>query len=145
MPGGGLQFAADNVRQYHLAGDNVKPIDIHMVHALICHQKVFIVMGHSGTVDMGPEIPLRHTPQPLMEDFIRDFADGAILRQAQHRQLAVVVACHKKVSVRIVRGDIAAPHAVDGGKIDEIQTAVRSDGIGLHAKVRDGIQILSTM
>ena len=110
-----------------------------MIHALIRHQQIFIVMGHPGTVDMGPGIALRYDSQPFMIDFVCNIAHGAILRQLQHSQLPIVITGHEQIVVRIIRGQIASPHAVDCGEIDEFQAAVLQYQVRLHPEIRDGI------
>ena len=88
-----------------------------MIHPLVSHQQIFIVMGHSGTVDMRSEITLRHTSQSLMVDFIRDLSYGTVFLQPQNRQLPVMISGYKQIAVRIIRGYIAAPHTVDSAEI----------------------------
>ena len=88
-----------------------------MVHPLVRHQQIFIIMGHSGTIYMGPEITFRHAAQPLMVDFIRNLPYGTVLFQPQNRQLPVMVPGPKQLAVRIVRGHITSSHTVDGTEI----------------------------
>ena len=82
MPGRRFQFASDNIRQNHFPVYRIKAVYIYMIHPLICHQQIFIVMGHSRAVDMGTEIPFRKTSKPLMVYFIRNVPDGAVALQA---------------------------------------------------------------
>ncbi len=142
MPGGRFYGASDHICQHYLTAQRIKAVYVHMVHALVCHQQVFIVMGHPGAVDMGPEIPLCHTSQPLVENLIRNLPDGSIIIQCQHCQLSIMIAGHKEISVCIVGRQIASPHAIDGCKIDHGQIPVPHDPIGFHTEIRDGIQIL---
>ena len=112
-----------------------------MIHPLIRNEKIFVVVGHSRTVYVGSEIPVRQTAQTLMENFVGDFPDGAVFLQLQHSELSIMIACHKKKAVGVIRRQITASHAVDGSKIQKLQPAVLPDLICLHAEIRDGIKI----
>ena len=117
MSGRGLYLAPDDIREGNLAVLHVKAVDIDMIHTLIGNQQIFIVMCHSCTVDMRSEIPVCQTSETLVEDFVRDLADGAVLLQLQNRELSVMVTCYEQIAVRIVCGHITASHTVDRCKI----------------------------
>ena len=79
MTGGGFHLTADDILQLYLAPLHIKAIHIDMIHSLICYQQILIIMCHTGTVDMGAEIPFCHTAQTLVIDFISDLTDGSVL------------------------------------------------------------------
>ena len=145
MTGCGFHLTADDILQLHLALLHIKTIYIDMIHTLICHQKIFIVMRHTGTVDMRTEIPLCHTAQSFVVDFIGDLADGTILFQSEYCQLTVMITGYKQILIRIIRRYIAASHTVDWCKVDQLQISVRLDGICLYTKIRYRIKKLSVM
>ena len=145
MTGCGFHLTADDILQLYLALLHIKTIYIDMIHTLICHQKILIIMCHAGTVDMGTEIPLCHTAQPLVVDFISDFADGTVLFQSEYCQLTVMITGYKQIPIRIIRRNIAASHTIDWCKVDQLQISVRLDGISLHTKIRYRIKKLSVV
>ncbi len=140
MPGCCLHFAADHIGNPQFAASRIKSIYVHMVHSLVRHQQIFIVMSHSGTIDMRTKIPFRQAAHALVIHFVSDTADRAVLLDLQHGQFAVMVTGNKEVLVRVVRGQITASHPVDGSKIQQFQAAVLHNGVCLHAKIRNGIQ-----
>ena len=145
MSGRALHIASDHVHQAQLSRHMIQPVYVGMIHSQICHAQIVVVSRHPGTADMGAEIPLRHDSQPLEVDLVRDLSHASAFSDTQSRELSVVIARNEQILIFIVRGNIAAAHAVDGAQIDGGQAAVLPDGKSLHSEVRNGIQIFPVM
>ena len=145
MSGRALHIASDHVHQAQLSRRVVQPVHIGMIHSQIRHAQIVVVSRHPRAADMGTEIPFRHNAKALEIDLVRDLSHASVLSDAQDRQLSVMIARHEQILIFIVRGNIAAAHAVDGAQIDGGQAAVLPDGKSLHSEVRNGIQIFPVM
>ena len=145
MTGSGFLLASDKIHLPQLPAVVIQLINHHMVHPYIRGAQKPVVPGHLNTVDVRLEIPLCDAAQALMENFICNFPDGSVLFHTQHRELCIMIACHKQKSVFVIRGQVAPSHPVNGGKIDHFKASVFQDPIGFHAKIRDGKQIFPVM
>ena len=120
-------------------------VNLCVIQTKIGSKQVFIVTRHLYTVNMRAEILIGNASHALMIHFIGDLSYPAVLIKPEHGDLAVMIACHKKITVAVIRRKIAASHAVYGCVRDSLELAVFFDMVSFHAVVGDGIKHLAVM
>ena len=79
MPGSRLELAVDNVSLAQVPVFLIQFIYVDMVQSEIGCAKETVIPGHFDTLDMRPEIPVRNTAQPFMEDLVGNLPYRTIL------------------------------------------------------------------
>ena len=145
MSGRGFQFGMQDRALLDLAGLMVQTVNIDMIHTEVSGAEILVVPGHLDALDMRAEVAFRDGTEAFQKQLVADLANGAVLIQAQDRDLAVMVAADKEELVIIIRRQVRTPHAVDGSAVQLLKIAALEDLVGLYAFICNGIQVFTVM